>query len=123
MTYYYHFYSLNHSKNSSFSICRCQNFSNFEGIILIILILTLELEYILFIAGASVTSIPALCGAVSGLQHYLTLVFFNWIMVYSFWVYLGLFSFCGWSKESKMRFVKATLFLSWSKSLTILNNN
>ena len=109
--------------NSSFSTCRCRNFSNFEGVILILIILTLELEYILFIAGASVTSIPALCGVVSGLQHYFTLLFFNWIVVYSLWVYLGLFSFCGWSKESKMRLVKATMFLSWSKSSTIQNNN
>jgi hypothetical protein len=101
--------------NSSFSTCRCRNFSNFEGVILTILILTLEFKYILFIAGASVTSIPALCGIISGLQHYFTLVFFSWTMVYSLWVYLSLFAFCGWSKQSKMRLVKVKMLLSWSK--------
>ena len=109
--------------NSSFSTCTCRNFSNLEGAILTIVILLLGIEYILFVVGAHVTTIPALCGIISGLQHYLTLVLFNWILVYSFWMYLSLFAFFGWSKQSKMRLVKIKMLLSWSKLSIIQSTN
>lgn len=97
-----------------------QNFSSLEGIILLTMILILEFKYTLFVVGAHVTSISALCGVTSGLLHYLTLVLFNWTVVYSLWVYLSLFTFCGWSKRSKMRLVKVKMLLSWSKSLVMI---
>ena len=94
-----------------------KNASSREGIILVILILTLALKYFLFILGAHVTSIPVLCGINSGLLQYINIVFFSWTMIHSLRLYLILFSPGGKRRTLRKIFIMIGMILSWSKLL------
>ena len=94
-----------------------ENWSRLEIIAFLNLTLTLIFTYFLFVAGAHVTSITALCAATSALLQLLMMVFFCWTVILTLCLYLKL-------GEVPKRFQKILLCSSmcatWSKSYCIL---
>lgn len=102
-----------------FSISNRKLRTSEHGKILINLSVALIALYVVFLLGGHVTTVPALCGLVSALVHYVFLVFFAWTAVEAVYLYQ---KFVRVLSNPTTRFVVIAMLVAWGKFQNYLSS-